>query len=125
MNMPSECSVNSLQWGGLWFLEVLLASSQAAQPIVAKLRSAGVDAFRFMLDNPLIMLGDLGYETGSIATRIAAIVWGRDDDGGGLAFKQKDVDKIIQVMDPRGSYFMLFPMTEQTGRVVLNLSVSE
>ena len=125
MDTPSECSVNSLQWGGLWFLEVLLESRHAAQPVIAKLRSAGVDAFRYMLDHPLIMMADMGYETGSIATRIAAIVWGRDDDGGGLAFKQKDVDKIIQVMDPRGSHFILFPMTEQTGRVVLNLSVSE
>ena len=50
---------------------------------------------------------------------------GRDDDGGGLAFRQKDVDKIIEVMDPHGPAAALWPMTEQTGRVVLNLSVSE
>ena len=74
MSDPSDGNVNSLQWGGLWFFDVLLSSPQAAQPIIAKLRSAGVDAFRYVLDHPLVMMGDLCYETGPIATRIAAIV---------------------------------------------------
>ena len=74
MDSPSDCSVNSLQWGGLWFIEVLLESPCASQPIISKLRSAGVDAFRYVLDHPLLMMGDLGYETGSVATRIAALV---------------------------------------------------
>jgi hypothetical protein len=131
---------------------VLLSSPHAAQPIISKLRSAGVDACRYMLDHPLVMMGDLAYETGPQATRIAAIVrvapsfrvrtpparaavdairggarqvWGRDDDGGGLAFKQQDIDKIVFVADPRGPGAFLHPLTEQSGRVILNLSVSE
>ena len=34
---------------------------------------------------------------GVYATRIAALVWGRDDDGGGLTFKQRDIDKLVEV----------------------------
>ncbi len=126
LNRPEECSVNSLQWGGLWFLEVLLASPQASQTIITKLRSAGVDAFRFMLDHPLIMMGDLAYETGSQATRIAAIVWGKDDDAGGLRFKQQDIDKIVQVADHRNpATAAINPMTDYSGKVMLQLCISD
>ena len=112
-----------------------------------------------VLDHPLVMLGDLAYDSGSMATKIAAIVWcattvvflllerfslsaciqfnfwnfslssricrGRDDDGGGLLFKQQDIDKIVAVADPHGPGAVMWPMTAQTGRVILDLSVSE
>jgi hypothetical protein len=68
-------SVCSLCWGGLYTLEILLDGSQAAAALlVDKLRSAGVDSFRFLMDNPLVQIGDIGLETGAIATRIAAQV---------------------------------------------------
>jgi hypothetical protein len=120
MDRPSDCNINSLQWGSLWLLEVLLSSPEAAQQIVSKLRGAGSDAFRYLLDHPLSMLGDLGYETGSQATRIAALVWGRDEDGGGLVFKQQDIDTIVKAA--RGFFW---PMTAQSGEVILNLCVSD
>ena len=43
---------------------------------MAKLRSAGVDCFRYLLDNPLPMIAAYGKETGVIATKIAAFVRG-------------------------------------------------
>ena len=127
MNRPSECNVNSVQWGALWFLEELLASPRAADAIIARLRSAGVDAFRYILDHPLVMMGDLGYETGPQSTKIAAIVWGRDDDGGGIAFKQTDIDKLVFVADPRNhpAFALTNPITVLSGRIMLNLSISE
>ena len=39
------------------------------------LRSAGVAAIRFLIDNPLVVMRDSGVETGIQATRIAALVW--------------------------------------------------
>jgi hypothetical protein len=41
-----------VQWFALYFLDVVLRSPHA-QPVVAKLRSAGVDSFRYLLDHPL------------------------------------------------------------------------
>ena len=85
---------------------------------------------------------------GVYATRIAALVWGRDDDGGGLTFKQRDIDKLVevaanlvlcvcfqeafsrfaynidcmeQVADHRGSAAMWFPMKEDYGQAILSL----
>jgi hypothetical protein len=33
--------------------------------------------------------------TGASATRVAALVWGRDEDGGDLTFKQDDIDLLV------------------------------
>ena len=49
-----DTSVLGIQWGGLFFLETLKLSSAQAKPVVAKLRSAGVASFRYMLDHPLV-----------------------------------------------------------------------
>ena len=128
--------MNAVQYGGLSFLEILLDSPQA-EPITAKLRSAGVDAFRFLLDNPLVLAGKFGMDTGvqvscmflshgshsylislshlslislrslslfvQQATKIAAFVWGRMDDttGGGLTFKQQDIDNVVPTLNIR------------------------
>ena len=49
---PADTSVTAVIWGMLFTLEVLLGSPQA-KLIVARLRSAGVDSFRYLLDvNP-------------------------------------------------------------------------
>ena len=74
LGKPDEVSVVAVQYGGLTSLEALNLSSPEAQPIVAKIRSAGVDSFRFMLDNPLVLMADFGFETGVSATKIAALV---------------------------------------------------
>jgi hypothetical protein len=39
-----------------------VASAQA-KPIVAKLRSAGVDSFRYLIDQPLVLWEAIGSET--------------------------------------------------------------
>ena len=56
----------------------------------------------------MVVMAQFGIETGSQATRIAALVWGRDDDGADLSltFKQVDVDKIVQLADHRGPMAM-------------------
>jgi hypothetical protein len=64
LNKPEATSICAMWWGGLWTLEVLLGSAQA-KLIVAKLRSAGVDSFRYLLDNPRVQFASLGMETGA------------------------------------------------------------
>ena len=54
---------------------------------------------------------------------LAAQVWGRDDDGGGLTFQQVDIDKIVQLAYHRGVQF--FPMQRDHGQPILNLCVSD
>jgi len=73
---PKHASPCSLCYGALQTLERLLATPRSqAEPIVSKLRSAGVAAIRFLIDNPLVVMRDNGVETGIQATRIAALVW--------------------------------------------------
>ena len=74
LGRPGDVAVNALQWGGLFVLEVLLSNAESAPMVAAKLRSAGVDVFRYVLDNPLVMLADFGWETGVHATKVAAQV---------------------------------------------------
>jgi hypothetical protein len=105
-------------------LEILLSSPQA-QPVVAKLRSAGVDSFRFVLDNPLLLIPSIGWETSANATKIAALVWGRDDDGGGLSFKQQDIDIVVRMADHRGPAAAANPMLVDHGQGILILCVSD
>jgi hypothetical protein len=52
-------------------------------------------------------------------------VWGRDDDGGGLTFKQQDIDQLVRMADHRGPLVAIFPMKEDYGRTILNLCVSD
>lgn len=73
LGKPEEASVAGVCWGVLSMLETLLDSPQARQIVTGKLRSAGVDSFRYMLDHPLFIL-DTGWDTGVHATRIAALV---------------------------------------------------
>ncbi len=130
LGRPEEASVAVIQWGALFTLEVMLASAQAAPIITQMLRSAGADAFRYLLNEPLVNFQQMGFETGVSATRIAAQVWGRDDDGSGLTFLQQDIDKIVHVSnqrDPKAAVIRtsLGPMTASYGQVILNLCVSD
>lgn len=120
---PEAANAGALQWGAIYLIEILLGSKQA-KLIVNKLRSAGVDCFRYLLDHPLTMWSELGLETGLNATRIAAQVWGRDD-GGGLAFKPQDMAKVVQVADHRGPHVAIIPMTANHGQSILSLCVSD
>eukprot|EP01052_Picozoa_sp_SAG31_P033802 SAG31_NODE_3867_length_3800_cov_23.537422_4_plen_171_part_00 len=113
-----------LQWGVLYTLEIMLESQQAAL-VVAKLRSAGVDCFRYLLDNPCVLLRPVGWESGVHAVKIAAQVWGRDDEGGGLTFKQQDIDMIVQAADHRGPLATVYPMKPAHGQAIRNLCVSD
>ena len=47
LGKPEEASVAVVLWGAVYMLDILLSSPQA-QPVVAKLRSAGVDSFRYL-----------------------------------------------------------------------------
>ncbi len=127
MNNPSQASVNAMCWGGLMFLETLFTTGSPGQsePIVAKLRSAGVDCFRYVLDHPLWNFVSFLMGTPNSATNIAAQVWGRDDDGGGLSFKQQDIEKIVDKASHRGDVASLFPMLPTHGQALLSLCVSD
>ena len=56
------------------FLKRPCVRNPRSAPIVAKLRGAGVDIFRYVLDHPLVNMADNGMETSVHATRIAALV---------------------------------------------------
>ena len=78
---PEAASALSVTWGALQLLETLMMSSDAevVRVVQAKLRSVGTQVFRYVLDHPKVMLtGMLG--SGSAATKVAALVWGRDED---------------------------------------------
>eukprot|EP01050_Picozoa_sp_SAG11_P005348 SAG11_NODE_372_length_10036_cov_8.820871_10_plen_347_part_00 len=120
---PEEANGAVVQWFALYVLDVLLRSPHA-QPVIAKLRGAGLDSFRYLLDHPLSLWKVMGMETAVLATRIAALVWGRDD-GGGLCFKQEDVDKVVQQCGHRGPAAGFYPMTAAHGQPLLSLCVSD
>ena len=71
---PGAASPSAIQWGALETLEIMLRSPRQAEPIVAKLRSAGVDSFRYLLDHPLVQFVEMELGTAVNATRIAAQV---------------------------------------------------
>ena len=119
-----ETSVLGIQWGVLFFLEILKLGSPQAKPVVDKLRNAGVDAFRFLLDNPLFNWEQFGMETGVQGAKIAALVWGKSENEG-LTFSQRDIDKIVQVTDPRGTSCFFYPMREDSGQSILSLAISD
>jgi hypothetical protein len=52
-------------------------------------------------------------------------VWGRDDDGGGLTFRQQDIDKIVEVAGHRGPMAGWYSMKEDHGQAILSLCVSD
>lgn len=67
-------------------------------------------------------------ETGLQATRIAALLWGKDDDNGGLTFKQPDTDKVVAVADHYGPLVPFIYQTgirEDHGQAIRCLSVSD
>jgi hypothetical protein len=59
---PSEANAVGLLTC-LFFLEIVLGSSQP-EVIVRKLRGTGVETFRYLLDQPVLVLPDLGFESG-------------------------------------------------------------
>jgi hypothetical protein len=66
-------------------------------------------------------------ETGASATRVAALVWGRDEDGGDLTFKQDDIDLLVEHQDHRGPWANTphLQLKEGYGQPLLCLSVSD
>jgi len=120
LDNPDEASVCAVWYGALFGLEILLASPEA-KPVAAKLRSAGLDSVRYMIDHPLDQVKDFGMGTGQSTTRIAALVWGRDDDGGGMRFRQQDIDKVVQVTGHRHITSNFYPLVVGYGKTVLSL----
>jgi hypothetical protein len=106
-------------------LEVLVLEAPDPTPIVSRLRSAGVNAIRFVIDHPLALLGEIGTETSMHATNIAAAVWGGDEDGGGNSFGRRDVDKVIKVADHRGPVAGMWPFNVRYRWSILNMCISD
>lgn len=76
LGKPEEASMCAVWWGALFTLLILLGSPQSGPIVAAKLRSAGVDSFKYILDHPLVQAADIGMVTTQTVTRIAAFVWG-------------------------------------------------
>ena len=121
---PMQASCCALTYGALNMLEVLLKSVQA-KPIADKLRASGQASFRYLLDHPRFNIKAICLETGVQAAKAAALVWGRDDDGGGLAFRQEDIDKVMQMADHRGYFASIYAMRADHGHAILALCVSD
>eukprot|EP01043_Picozoa_sp_COSAG02_P015293 COSAG02_NODE_648_length_18943_cov_924.526746_13_plen_631_part_00 len=116
-------------WGTLFLLETLVfrGSAEDAEMIVAKLRTESRAAFMYLLDHPLTFLRDFGFDTGTIGTRIAATVWGREEAGGDeeFRFKQRDIDSILLVAAKDGTVAMQHPMDRVCCGAILSLCVSD
>ena len=111
-------------WGVCNLLSILKLGEPAAAPIVTRLRQVK-DAFRYLLDNPKMLHEPLGLDTGVKGTRVAARVWGRDDGGGGLIFKQKDIDQIVTwSLNPPFQDPYAPPMSDDA-QVILSLAISD
>ena len=147
LGKPEDANVLTVAYGALFVLEVKLmlsrfvvlstsltqktsplqnlVTSSEAGPVVSKLRSAGTGVFRYCLDNNLVLLTGF-MDTATYATKVAALVWGKDE-GGGLTFTQSDVDKVVQNGDLRGPFYEMlgFPMMPDHGRAILHLTVSD
>ena len=121
---PMQASCCALTYGALNMLEVLLKSVQA-KPIADKLRASGQASFRYLLDHPRFNIKAICLETGVQAAKAAALVWGRDDDGGGLAFRQEDIDKVMRMADHRGYFASIYAMRADHGHAILALCVSD
>ena len=50
---------------------------------------------------------------------------GRDDDGGGISFKQQDIASLVEVSDHRHMHASRYPLHERQGELMLNLCVSD
>lgn len=74
MGKPEDASVVAVWYGGLYLLDKLDIGSPRGKPIVDRIRSAGVDVFRFVIDHPLVQLGDIGMGSNVTGTKVAAIV---------------------------------------------------
>ena len=121
---PMQASCCALTYGALNMLEVLLKSVHA-KPVADKLRASGQASFRYLLDHPRFNFKAICLETGVQAAKAAALVWGRDDDGGGLAFRQEEIDKVMQLVDHRGYFASIFGMRADHGHPILALCVSD
>lgn len=76
LGKPEEACICAVWWGALFTLSILLGSPQSGPMVAAKLRSAGVDSFRYILDHPLVQNEEIGLVSTVTVTRIAAFVWG-------------------------------------------------
>jgi hypothetical protein len=128
---PQEVSVVAVVWGTLFLLETLAFRGSAADAaiIVAKLRAESQGAFMYLLDHPLAFLKDFGFDTGTIGTRIAATVWGREEEAAAgddaFRFKQRDIDSILLVAAKEGMVASTFPMDRVCCGAILSLCVSD
>jgi len=73
LGRPEAASKLGVLYLGLWVLGTLVKSPQA-KPIVAKLRSAGVDCFRYILDHPVVIGADVEMTSADPAMEIASVV---------------------------------------------------
>ena len=71
---PSQASAGSIQWGVLSLLDLLLHQAADPAPFVNRLRSGGVNVFRYCIDHPRVHFRDFGMDTALNAIKIAAAV---------------------------------------------------
>lgn len=88
-NTLSICySMEGLLYGGLYGLsDDNAAAIRAAAP-----------SFRFVLDNPVVMMAEMGYTTATSAGLLTAEVFGRDE-GDVMQMSQADIDNLVKLMN--------------------------
>jgi hypothetical protein len=100
LSRPNDASVGAVWYGALFGLEVCLSGATDPAPIMEKLHCIP-EIFHYLRENPLFQLRDLGLDTRVNTAKIAALVWGRDEDFGGFEFKQEEIDSLIVDIDHR------------------------
>lgn len=122
MEQRKDVSRCAVWYGAMFGLEVCLLGAVDPAPIIAKLRAETKETFRFIRDNPIIQVASMGLVSGVQTTKIAAVVWGRDEQGG-MDFRQQDLDALIVDIDHFAPTYN--PMYSVHGVHILNLCVSD
>ena len=76
----------------------------------------------------MIIAADLGFESSVVAVKIAAIIWGKDEDGG-LSFSTNEIRMVIRMLDHRyiskHSLSHLYPMSLDYAQPLLHMTISD
>ena len=82
----------------IWAFQIVLSkldlTASDAAPIVQLLQQAP-STVRFVLDNPVVHVPDLGFVSSAHMSAVCALAFGKEEEGGGFMFSQEQVDDTV------------------------------